>query len=93
MFQDFKLLEGKTVFENVAFTMEVLRRIQKHKKCAASVGIVGLDEMADRYPMACPGRATACSHCRAIINGPDILIYDEPQGIWIRNILWYYEIA
>lgn len=83
VFQDFKLLEGKTVFENVAFAMEVLRRDAKtiQKRVLQVLEIVGLDEMADRYPMAMSGgERQRVAIARAIINGPDILICDEPTG-------------
>ncbi len=83
VFQDFKLLEGKTVFENVAFAMEVLRRDTKtiQKRVLQVLEIVGLDEMADRYPMAMSGgERQRVAIARAIINGPDILICDEPTG-------------
>ncbi len=83
VFQDFKLLEGKTVFENVAFAMEVLRRDSKtiRKRVLQVLEIVGLDGMAERYPVAMSGgERQRVAIARAIINGPDILICDEPTG-------------
>lgn len=83
VFQDFKLLEGKTVFENVAFAMEVLRRDTKtiKKRVLQVLEIVGLDGMADRYPVSMSGgERQRVAIARAIINGPDILICDEPTG-------------
>lgn len=83
VFQDFKLLEGKTVFENVAFAMEVLKRDAKtiKKRVYHVLEIVGLSGMADRYPVTMSGgERQRVAIARAIINGPEILICDEPTG-------------
>jgi cell division transport system ATP-binding protein len=83
VFQDFKLLEGKTVYENVAFAMEVLKRDAKtiRKRVSHVLEIVGLSGMAARYPITMSGgERQRVAIARAIINGPEILICDEPTG-------------
>ena len=83
VFQDFKLLEGKTVFENVAFAMEVLKRDSRtiKKRVSYVLEIVGLDGMEERYPVTMSGgERQRVAIARAIINGPEILICDEPTG-------------
>lgn len=83
VFQEFKLLEGKTVFENVAFAMEVLKRDSRtiKKRVSYVLEIVGLNGMEDRYPQTMSGgERQRVAIARAIINGPEILICDEPTG-------------
>jgi cell division transport system ATP-binding protein len=83
VFQEFKLLEGKTVFENVAFAMEVLKRDSRtiKKRVSYVLEIVGLSDMEDRYPLTMSGgERQRVAIARAIINGPEILICDEPTG-------------
>jgi cell division transport system ATP-binding protein len=83
VFQDFKLLEGKTVYENIAFAMEVLKRDAKtiRKRVNHVLEIVGLNGMAERYPITMSGgERQRVAIARAIINGPEILICDEPTG-------------
>ncbi len=83
VFQEFKLLEGKTVFENVAFAMEVLKRDTRtiKKRVSYVLEIVGLNGMEDRYPLTMSGgERQRVAIARAIINGPEILICDEPTG-------------
>lgn len=83
VFQEFKLLEGKTVFENVAFAMEVLKRDSRtiKKRVSYVLEIVGLNGMEERYPQTMSGgERQRVAIARAIINGPEILICDEPTG-------------
>jgi cell division transport system ATP-binding protein len=83
VFQDFKLLPQKTVFENVAFALEV--RGEPHGKIIASVPqvlkIVGLEEMFHRYPRQLSGgEKQRVAIARALVNAPKILVADEPTG-------------
>mgnify|MGYP000901804907 CR=1 FL=1 len=83
VFQEFKLLEGKTVYENIGFAMEVLRRDKKtiQRRVMRVLQLVGLENAAAKYPQELSGgERQRVAIARAIINGPDILICDEPTG-------------
>jgi len=83
IFQDFKLLPKKTLFENVAFAMQVCNGSpSKIRKIVPQVmKIVGLESKINRYPFEVSGgeqqRATIA---RALVHRPKILLADEPTG-------------
>ncbi len=83
VFQDFKLLPNKTVYENVAFAMEVTgkSRTAIHSQVPPVLKLVGLSAMADRMPRSLSGgEQQRVSIARAFVNRPLILLADEPTG-------------
>jgi len=83
IFQDFKLLPRKTLWENVAFALEVCGQSQgKINRIIPSVmKIVGLENKHDRYPNEVSGgEQQRAAIARALVHQPRILLADEPTG-------------
>ena len=83
VFQDFRLLKRKTVYENVAFAMEVVEALPKtiRRKVPMALSLVGLSSKADVYPSELSGgEQQRVALARALINDPDVLVADEPTG-------------
>ncbi len=83
VFQDFKLLPNKTVFENVAFALEVVGVGKKEIKHTVPkvLNIVGLKGKEKNYPRELSGgERQRVAIARAIVRQPKILIADEPTG-------------
>ncbi len=83
IFQDYRLLERRTVFENVAYAMEIMGASKKSIKQNVPIALrlVGLSEKMDSYPSKLSGgEAQRVSIARAIVNKPPILIADEATG-------------
>ncbi len=83
VFQDYKLLNKATAYENVAFALDVLGlpKSEIHKKVIKALDLVGLKNKAKNYPeQLSGGEQQRIAIARAIVNGPKILICDEPTG-------------
>ena len=83
VFQDYKLLSNKTVFENVAFALEVIGKPRHviNQQVPAVLDLVGLADKADRFPdQLSGGEQQRVSIARAFVNRPLILLADEPTG-------------
>lgn len=83
VFQDFRLLEKRTVFENVAFALEVVNTPKPvlRRRVREVLRLVGLSEKANAFPNELSGgQQQRVAIARAIANRPKLLIADEPTG-------------
>lgn len=83
VFQDFRLLPNKTIFENVAFTLHVLGYSKKEiaREVPEVLEMVGLEDKGDRRPSEISGgEQQRVAIARAYVSRPAILIADEPTG-------------
>ena len=91
VFQDFKLLPTKTVYENVAFAMEVIEagRRETRKRVHEALDLVGLMGKADNGAMDLSGgEQQRVGIARAIVNRPVVVLADEPTGNLDPDTSW-----
>ena len=83
IFQDFRLIEKKTVYDNLAFVMRAVGASQKQirERIPYVLDLVGLENKADSYPTELSGgEQQRVAIARALVNNPDTIIADEPTG-------------
>ena len=83
IFQDFRLIEKKTVYENLAFAMRAIGASNRElrRRIPYVLQLVGLDQKGDRYPgQLSGGEQQRVAIARALVNNPSMIIADEPTG-------------
>jgi len=91
VFQDFKLLRNKTVYDNVAFAMQIVRASNREirRTVPQMLSLVGLAKKARAYPnQLSGGEQQRTALARAIVNRPPLLLCDEPTGNLDPNTGW-----
>lgn len=91
VFQDFKLLPKMTVYENVAFAMQIVHMSQRaiRRQVPQVLSLVGISNKANKYPdELSAGEQQRVAIARAIVNNPTVLIADEPTGNLDPDTAW-----
>ncbi len=91
VFQDFRLLHNKTVYENIAFAMEIIgtRPKEIRRRVPMVLSMVDLSRKASHFPdQLSGGEHQRVAIARAIVNNPPVLIADEPTGNLDPDTAW-----
>ncbi|MCL2437438.1 MAG: cell division ATP-binding protein FtsE [Clostridiales bacterium] len=91
VFQDFRLLPKMTVFENVAFAMEIIHASPRtiKRQVPQVLSLVGISDKAHKYPdELSAGEQQRVAIARSIVNNPIVLIADEPTGNLDPDTAW-----
>ena len=91
VFQDFRLLPDKTVYDNVAYAMYIVRATPRHirRQVPMVLSLVGLSGKAKMYPNELSGgEQQRVALARALVNNPSMLIADEPTGNLDPETAW-----
>ena len=91
VFQDFRLLPDKTVYDNVAYAMYIVRATPRHirRQVPMILSLVGLSNKAKMYPNELSGgEQQRVALARALVNNPSMLIADEPTGNLDPDTAW-----
>ena len=91
VFQDFRLLPDKTVYDNVAYAMYIVRATPRHirRQVPMVLSLVGLSKKAKMYPHELSGgEQQRVALARALVNNPSMLIADEPTGNLDPETAW-----
>ena len=83
VFQDFRLLTNKTVYQNIAFALQVIGKPKAFIETAVPdvLRLVGLDHKSNSLPSALSGgEQQRVAIARAVVNRPEVLLADEPTG-------------
>ena len=91
VFQDFRLLQERTAYENVAFAMQVIgsRPAEIKRRVPEVLGQMGLRDAAGMFPRQLSGgQQQRVAIARALVNKPALLLADEPTGNLDRDTAW-----